>query len=324
MRPLRILLACAASLALYALTFCLFLDRPLTYGTLSHEIEQKLARAETITGKKLVILAGSNGPYSHRCEVMEKILARPCINAGVAVGISLDYLFARWDSLLFAGDTLYLPMEPSQYIRPRLANETGPDAAIMARHDRATLATLAPSRWLAAFFAFDLRAAIMSAIEMPLHAAHFNDPRGAINGETNRWGDHTGHDTARASLNAAVLRAMIAATPEPKEIRTGHGTALIAAFTSRMQSRGVRVIGGLSTGFRDTPLSAATIAAIAAIYTDNGGLFLALPNLSRYPREDFFNSPEHLNEPHQIAHARAVAQALAPLLGRFNAAGVDR
>jgi len=320
MRPLlprRIGLACALSLAAYALAFCLFLDRPLTLGSLAHDIEQKIARAGAIPpGNKLVILAGSNGPYSHRCEVMEEILARPCINAGVAVGIGLDYLFARWDPLLVAGDTLYLPMEPEQYTRTRAAAETGPDAAIMARHDRATLATLPPSRWLAAFFSFDLRAGIMSAIEMLLRATRFSDPRAAISGETNAWGDHIGHDAARATLNAAALRAMTPQPPDAKEIRAGHGAALIAAFTRRMQARGVRVIGGLSTGFLDAPLSLAAIAAIAAVYTDNGGFFLALPNLSRYPRADFFDSPEHLSEPYQIAHARAVALALAPLIGR--------
>ena len=44
------------------------------------------------------------------------------------------------------------------------------------------------------------------------------------------------------------------------------------------------MIGGLPTGFDDSPIPDAAIAAIRAIYTAHGALFLELPNRSRYPR----------------------------------------
>lgn len=303
-------LACLLSLAAYGLCGTLLLDRPLTHGMLAAEIDARLARGATVAGPKLVILAGSNGPYSHRCEVMEPILDRPCVNAGVAVGIGLDYLFARWDSLLRPGDVVYLPMEPAQFTRGRLANATGPDAAIMARHDWATLARMPPDRWLGAAFAVDLRGVAMSVIEMALHAAGFRDPRAAGGGTTNAWGDHTGHDAAAAAANAGALAAMHPVAPDAGRIRSGYGHELIADFTRRMAARGVRVVGGLSAGFADTPLDDDAIAAIAATYTRNGGEFLMLANHSRYPRAAFFDGPEHLSEPYQIQHARAVARAL--------------
>jgi hypothetical protein len=99
-------------------------------------------------------------------------------------------------------------------------------------------------------------------------------------------------------------------------VRDGYGTVLIAGFVRRMAARGVRVIGGLPTGFADLALPPATIAAIRAVYLDNGGMFLELPNRSRYPRIDFFDTPEHLNEPCQIRHSQAVAAALAAMLDR--------
>jgi hypothetical protein len=76
---------------LYALLFGFLLDRPLALGYLRQQIDAKLARAAAIDQPKLVILAGSNGPYSHRCETIEPILGMPCVNGGVAVGIGLDY-----------------------------------------------------------------------------------------------------------------------------------------------------------------------------------------------------------------------------------------
>ncbi len=181
----RLILACAASLLLYAIAFGLFLDRPLSHGFLRDRLETKLARGATIEGRKLVIIAGSNGPYSHRCEVMEPILDMACVNAGVAVGIGLDYLFARWKPLLRPGDLIYLPLEQDQYTRPRAAITLGPDAAIMARHDRATLAALPWDRWAGALFAFDLRALVMSGIEMGLAASGFVDPRDDATGTVN-------------------------------------------------------------------------------------------------------------------------------------------
>ncbi len=306
----RLLLACLTSLLLYALAFGVLLDRPLSYGFLRQQIDAKLAHAATISGPKLVILAGSNGPYSHRCEIIEPLIGIACVNGGVAVGIGLDYLFARWRAALHAGDTVYLPMEEAQYIRPRAATELGPDAAIMFRHDWATLGALPPRRWLAALFAFDLRAALMSPIETALLAAHFHDPRAEITGMTNAWGDHIGHTVTLAADKAAVLAATTPHHATATQIRDGYGTAVIVEFLRWARMHDIQVIGGLPTEFADAPMPDTTLGAIRAIYADNGATFITLANSSRYPRTAFFDTAEHLNETWQIVHSRALAAAL--------------
>ena len=232
-----LVLACLSSLLLYALLFGFILDQPLSLGFLRQLIDAKLARAATIDGPKLVILAGSNGPYSHRCEVIEPILGMPCVNGGVAVGIGLDYLFARWQRVLHRGDIVYLPMEEAQYVRTRVATELGPDAAIMFRHDWRTLASLGAERWLAALFSFDLRAALMGPIETALLLAHFHDPRAEVTGATNAWGDHIGHTAELAATSRAVLAAASPTHPSAEQIHAGYGSALIAAFTRLGQRR---------------------------------------------------------------------------------------
>jgi hypothetical protein len=312
----RLLTACAASLLLYGLAFGLLLDRPLSHGFLRERLEAKLARGAAIAGPKLVILAGSNGPYSHRCEVMEPILGRPCVNAGVAIGIGLDYLFTRWAPLLRAGDVVYLPLEQEQYVRPRDATVLGPDAAIMARHDRHTLGLLSWDRWLGALFAFDARALVMSGIEMTLRAAGFADPRAEVTGSMNAWGDQIGHGAVTAAANRSVLAAIVPVHQSGRSIAEGAGTAEIRRFVAWAARSGIRAVGGLPTGFADQPLPPDTLAAIRAVYDDaslDGGTapaFLALPNLSRYPRTSFFDTQDHLHEDAQRAHARLVAQAL--------------
>lgn len=312
----RLLLACLASVLLYGAAFAFLLDRPLALGTLRHEIDARLAIGAALPSPKLVILAGSNGPYSHRCEIIGPMLGLPCVNGGVALGIGLDYLFARWKPELRPGDIVYLPMETAQYTVGRLASMLGPDAAIMLRHDRATLAALKPRRWLAALFSADLRALVMSLTEMA--AAPF-DPerlRAAVVGRSNAWGDHVGHTAALAAANRAVLASAVRREPPAGAIAAGHGAREIARFVRWSRAHGVLAIGGLPTGFDDVPLPPATIAAIRAVYVDAGGRFLLLANHSRYPRADFFDTPDHLDEPCQIAHSLRVAAALAPLLRR--------
>ena len=319
----RLLAACLASLALYGVLFGCVLDRPLAYGFLQAQIDTKLARAAAIERPKLVILAGSNAPYSHRCELIERVVAMPCVNGGVAVGIGLDYLFARWRDRLQPADVVYLPMEEAQYVRSRSATAVGPDAAIMFRYDWRTLARLRPQRWAGALFAFDLRFAVMAAIEHALVATGFHDPRSAAEGTTNAWGDHIGHTLALGAASQAVLARASPAHATAQAVREGDGTAEIARFLRWAHAHGVLAIGGWPTEFADSPMPDATRMAIRAVYAENGAAFLELPSRSLYPRSAFFDSPDHLSEPWQIAHSQAVARALTPILEGITAAPVS-
>jgi hypothetical protein len=311
----RILISCTGSLLLYGFAFGYLLDRPLTLGELSARIQATLALGQAIHRPKLVILAGSNGPYSHRCETISRIIGWPCVNAGVAVGVGLDYLFARWKPELQPGDIVYLPLEEAQYLRPRGATDLGPDAAIMLRHDRATLRTLPLHRRLAALFVGDLRAAIMSLIETALTDDDFDDPRAAVSGGYNEWGDHVGHTADLAAANASSLAAMTPFHPTSVQIDAGYGSFLVATFIQWAKTHGVRVIGGLPTGFIDSPIGADELMAIRAVFLDQGAEFLETPEGGRYPRSAFFDTADHLNEPAQISHSVAVAKALARVTG---------
>ena len=308
----RVLLPCLVSLLLYAAAFGLVLDRPLSLGSFRDQIEAKLARGAAAEGAKLVILAGSNGPYSHRCETIEPLLGRPCVNAGIAVGIGLDYLFARWKPLLRAGDAVYLPLEEAQFTRPRAANALGPDASIMFRHDRATLLALPPERWAGAAFSFGPRAAVMSLIETTLVRAGFRDPRNDAIGSVNAWGDHVGHTPALGRANAARLAGATPFHETPERIAAGDGTGLVRDFILWCQANGVRVVGGFPAGFGDSPVPADTRAAIRAVFAE--ARFIDPAERARYPREAFFDTPDHLNETAQIAHSRLIAGELAIIL----------
>jgi hypothetical protein len=310
----RVILPGLASLVLYLILFGAVLDRPLSLGPFGHQIDTSLARGAAIEGPKLVIIAGSNGPYSHRCETMEPLLGIACVNAGVAVGIGLDYLFARWRPVLHKGDIVYLPLEETQYIRTAAAASLGPDASIMFRHDRTTLGLLTPDRWIAAAFSFGPRAALMSLIETALVWSGFQDPREAALGSVNAWGDHVGHTPEQGEANAARLAVVTPFHHAAAAIAAGDGTGLVRDFIRWAGRQGVIIVGGLPADFANSPVPMATRLAIREVFTSAGARFLDLGDRARYPRSAFFDTPDHLNEVAQIDHSRVVAHALTDML----------
>jgi hypothetical protein len=316
----RVILPCLSSLLIYLVLFAAVLDRPLSLGLFRQQIETKLARGVAIEGPKLVVIAGSNGPYSHRCETMEPMLGIACVNAGVAVGIGLDYLFARWEPLLHPGDVVYLPLEEAQYTRGDDANSVGPDASIMFRHDWSTLAGLSPYRWVGAAFSFAPRAALMGLIETTLVRLRIEDPRVAAIGSTNAWGDHIGHTWALGQANAAHLAVVTPHHETAADVDTGDGTAVVLDFIAWCGQHDVRVIGGLPADFAESPMPEATRAAIRGVFTTAGARFIDLGERAHYPRAAFFDTPDHLNEATQIVHSRVVAEGLAAILSPERAA----
>jgi hypothetical protein len=311
----RLVLCCLASLALYGMVFAWVLDRPLSLGLLRLEMQQKLARGARLPSPKLVILAGSNAPYSHSCAVIGAMLRLSCENAGVAVGIGLDDLFARWAPLLHRGDILYLPMEVQQYTVSRAENRMNVDGGMLFRHHPRLLARLGPGRLLGGAFAGTLPDALEALAEMAAHRAGLGHPRALLAAEFDRQGDRIG--TTAATADPAFLATLHRTEPPASTIINGFGTHLIATFVRRETQHGVTVIGGLPTDFRSVILPEADIEALRSTYTGNGGQFLQLANLSRYPRADFYDSEDHLMRPCQFRHSILIARAFGKMLRRM-------
>jgi hypothetical protein len=311
---MRLLLASVMSLVIYVGVFASVLDRPLSLGLLDAEITQKTARMSTLPSPKIVILAGSNGPYSHSCVVIGAMLDLPCENAGVAVGIGLDDIFTRDAPFLHRGDIVYMPMELQQYTATRSQYRASPDGGFLLRHDRIVLWKLPPDRILGAIFCCNLADLLESLAEMPIARSQAVDPKRLLTREFNVVGDRIDTDLDRA--DPVLLLHQPRAVPSAHEITEGYGTALISDFVSQETAKQVVVVGGLPTDFQTKAMSLQSLLVIKSVYEDAGGRFIALPNWSRYPPEDFFNSEDHLAKPCQYLHSIAIAERLANLLER--------
>jgi hypothetical protein len=314
-RLVSLIAACLASLLVYGLIFGFVVHKPLTIGVIADLLTLKTDYARRVGSPKLVIFAGSNARFSHRCQTIETLLSLPCVNFGVARGIGLDYLLGDLEPVLHPGDVVYMPLEYDWYRDDKIAAMTGPDAALMVYGDKARLIHLGGERTLRAFFAFDPSFLVMGLIEMGLDAIGVHR-RVGIDTMTPQ-GDETGHTREQAKPYRDYIAAVQPPIPSAAALaEPSYAKAQITAFLAWAKAHGVRVIGGLPTTFDDAPVTGDIIAAVRGIYEANGQRFLLLPSHSQYPRDCFFDTYAHLVEPCQIAHSTMLARALASELGR--------
>jgi hypothetical protein len=301
-RLLTFLGALIVSIVLYAAVFSA-VERPLTLGDLTQQFDLKLGYASELPSPKLLILAGSNGRYSHRCAQFSAVLHRPCANASIAAGIGLDFLLDQFGATLRRGDLIYMPLEYGQYSMSEADMHRGVQNAVLLRHQHDYLWSLEPSRIVEAYSAPDLPFLIRGAAEMTLARAKFQR-RTNIESLTLQ-GDQQGHTL---DMSAAYADALTQATyPDSRVPATSFAEDALGAFLRDAKRRGIIVVGGLPTVPEGTPIAAEDIERIRKLYVGNGQHFLSTPTQSRYPRSCFFDAVYHLNEPCQMQHSLTVA-----------------
>jgi hypothetical protein len=308
----RLLKLCGLSLLVYLAVFSMMVDRPLSLGVLRLELLRKTAVLAALPSPKLVVLAGSNGPYSHSCVVISAMLNMPCENAGIAVGVGLDDLFVRYEPSLHAGDVIYMPMELQQYSMTASAYRASVDGQFLLRRDRRVLVNLPLPRVVGAGFCCTLADLMEALVEMPVAAQGDIKPVKLLDAEYDDQGDRIDNDLS--DRDAALLAPTSRIAPSARDISSGYGTALIAAFVARESGRGVIIIGGMPVDYSSANIPDSTVSTVAAIYDANGGRFMVLPNQSEYPRADFFNGEDHLAKPCQYLHSIFIARRLGQLL----------
>jgi len=311
---LKLIGCCVLSLLIYIVAIRLIPIRPLSLGDLNLEIVDKAVRLAHLPTPKLIILAGSNGPYSHSCMVIGNMLNLPCENAGIAVGIGLDDLFAIYGPEIHSGDVVYMPLETAEYIITRSQNDANPDGSILLERNGATFRRFPLDRIIGAFFSNSFLDLVESAVEIPVAGSGIVSASKLIGREYNTYGDRIGSSLATA--DQSILARASRKEPDGAQIARGYGSDLVRHFVATETQDGIAVIGGLPTDFETIPLPADTILAIRSIYVENGGRFVVLDNLSRYPRADFYDSEDHLAQPCQYKHSIAIAGLLSQVLRR--------
>ncbi len=308
-RLIGLTLAIGLSLLLYLLVFSV-VKRPLTIGEIPVVMASKQAYARTLASPKVVVFAGSNGRYSHRCETIAQVTGRPCANLSVAVGIGLDYQFGDVLDLLRPGDLVYLPLEYSQYGMTDAQLTAGTENLLLVHYDREHLWTLPPSRIARAYGSFDLSFLVQGLVETALAARGHQRRSGATS--LTPQGDERDHTAARAAPYRPFLLERRHVEPDLPAATAAQ--SVIGAFIDAARQRGAMVVAGLPTLPHDAVVPLATESRVRALYERHATPLLVLPGASRYPLDCFYDTHSHLHEECQIAHSRAVAEGLKPWL----------
>ena len=281
--------------------------RPLVVGEIQRNLDHKLSYARTLASPKLVIFAGSNGRYSHRCEAFTAELSMPCVNASIGVGIGLDFLLDQWRPLLRRGDLVYMPLEYSQYRFTRAEMHGGLQNALLVHSQRHYLWALDARRIAAAYGSFDLPFLIHGLGEMTLQ--QLGKRRRSSTDSLTPQGDERGHTASAGRAYEAFLRG--AGVVDTRVAERSDAIEVLKKFLRQAANDGIRVVGSLPTVPDSTAPTPAAVESLRRLYTAQGQHFVALRNLSRYPLSCFFDTLYHLNEACQMAHSTSVAAHLA-------------
>ena len=311
-KPLILAAALLASVVLYLAVFSV-VRRPLTTGVVGEALRERGAYARSLASPKLLVWAGSNGRYSHRCETLSRVTQLPCANLSVAMGVGIDVQLRLYEHLLNKGDIVYMPLEYGQYSVGRDEMEGGIENATLVQDEQALLWSLEPRRIVRAYGSFDLTYLIHGVIELTLQATGVQRRAGTTE-SSNVQGDVTGHTAALAAPYAGFLQKAAAGGVTKPLPMDSHALRVIEAFVERCRARGVTVVAGLPTVPETTPLDERFIAHLADVMQRHGQVLLLLPNRSRYPLACFYDTLSHLHESCQVRHSEAVGTALRPFI----------
>lgn len=308
---LQLLAALLASVLLYGAVFSV-VHRPLTVGEIAPLITRKAAHLQSLPTPRVVILAGSNGRFSHRCQPITQATGLPCSNLSVAVGLGLDFQLQQFEPLLRAGDVVYMPLEYSQYAVSREEMQGGAENALLVHDFRSQLQALPWQRQWRAWSSFDLPFLVHGLLEMGL-AQRGTQRRGGVTLFTDE-GDQRGHtEEAGLAYREFLASARFDKRPVPAD---AHGLRVVSAFLDRTRERGVKVIGGWPTTPDTVALDEPSKLRLRQLFESHGQRFLELPGRSQYPMGCFFDTLYHLNEPCQLRHSAQLGLALNELLKR--------
>ena len=293
---------------MYLVCFIYIIHKPMTIGNTLNYFQSKRSYLETLKGKKkIIILAGSNGRFSHRCETIEKNIGIPCANLSIAADIDLNYQFMHYSKFISQGDLIYMPLE-----YPTNVNDTtwsvGLEGPLIARYEHEYLRTLGGAKFLTSLFYFDMRFILSGAGEMALNMAG-KKRRFSVDTLTLQ-GDERGHNLKKSEEYRDSIRKLPADVLNLRAIQNNQNWVSIIKIISWAKEHGVLVVGGLPTVFDDIKISNQVVDSYKHVFIDNGQYFLLLENKSQYPREMFYDTGYHLREEGQILHSTYVSKEL--------------
>ena len=309
-RPVaRLLAACVVSTLLYLVLAMGVAFKPLTVGTVMQLDTERATYLAAHPGPKVIVIAGSNGLYSFRCQVISQVIGRPCVNMSMGAQAGLEFDLARVRKVMNPGDVVVMPYEFEVYGKSATLIHGGLLNVMLTQYDRPALLTVPPAQATQALFSVDFRYVLEAFAEQFFHAIGIKGYFTAT--AFTPEGDYAlGTAQAAAPFKTELARERMATPPATLLTAPTAAQPVFKAFFAQAKADGVTLVGTLPTTFDDAPHDAAAIARLQAFYRDGGAQFITLPNNDQYPRSCFLDSHYHLIDTCQIPHSRNFAALL--------------
>lgn len=305
-----LLFAAIASLLLFVVIFAVVVKRPLTIGFIAEALALKDAYAQSIKGPKVVVIGGSSSLFGVRCEIMEPILGRGCVNGALTATLPLSYLLRTGKRWLQPGDTALLPLEYGHYVADS-EHPTSTLAGMLLNHDRSGLLFYSPAETLRILTQLNFQNAISGLVEMGLKAAGI-ERRFNISVLTHQ-GDMKDHTKKKSRAYRSYIQSIQTDYNYP-DLRNKAPNPALPAFLAWATKNRITVVGTYPTTFSDVTIPKYATDLISGYFQRAGHRFLSTPSNNQYDRSCFYDGLYHLNEDCQIRHSKMLAESLAPLL----------
>ncbi len=286
--------------------------------------EKKLARVESISSPKLVVISGSSGLSSLRSEIIEGFFGAPTVNLGLQAGLGLDYILYDAGRVLRHGDTALLVLEYEHFMD---TGERGwSQADFTLHHDPIWIRMIRPARALALVKLLSGRE-WMGVLWRGVWSRPV-DPSPYV-AALNERGDVIVNTKERAHLVAGRLAEYKSPMSFPGAELSEFSRREIGAFAARCRERGVTVVAA-PPPFIEFPAYQTNgffefIGAIRGLYDSLGIEVLDVPRAGLFERDQFFDTWYHLNSEAAVTYSEALAHALSAV-PRYEAsfqAGID-
>ncbi len=302
-----IVVACLASLAAYVCIYAFWVKKPVTFGWLHDSMLAKYGRLASLKNvRKLVILAGSNGRYSHSAKVFSEKLGINAVNMSIAASISVPYQIEQIKPYLSRGDIVYLPLETFNYCAPEKSYLRSTEGFFNLLYDKHAFFQMDIKKQYYAFSHTNIDVIVEDAIEKIMVVAGIKK-RDDLQ---NEYGDQIGHTPEIAKKYKKYLKSQWHNYKAFVFDPNSYGTVKIGEFLKWAKERGITVIGGLPTTPTAWKIDDSFISALKDFYLKNGQKFVELPCRSQYGIEAFFDTTMHLNEKWQKIHSESVCDAI--------------
>lgn len=295
-------------MVLYISVFAFMVHRPMTVDSLGGYVDRKLELLRSVPGRRILILAGSNGRFSHSCEEIQRVTGIPAVNLSINAEISLNYQFNRYLPWMNPGDLVYLPLEYRTRHFPK-EDWVGAESSYLFYNHTGEIPKIYSLRGIFhSAFNFDVRYLISSLGEMALNRAGVQ--RRFNLGTLNKSGDEFGHDASKSVAYRALVNGLGRDGADRLVYTDESYWKDLEAILGKAHERGIICVGGLPTTFDDFRNVEIAVKFLTEFYKSRHACFIALPNRSLYPRSYFYDTAYHLQQEHQIEHSRLLAPRL--------------